>query len=263
MMTLYHYPISTCSQKVRLVLDQKGLDYETKEINLGAGEQHDPEYVKLNPNHVVPTLVHDGEVLIESTRIIEYLDDLVPEPPMRPADAVGRYKVSAWLDDLDKKIQAAAPVLTFAIGPRKMIIQQPEEVWRASANEMPDPAKRAQRLSVLEHGIEAPEFEGAYKTFVDMLDRMEKDLESQPWLSGETFGLADATALPYVLRLEDLALEVLYAEETRPRVNAWFKHVQALPAYDTAVRKWQMTDLTNMFRENGKELWPELQKIAS
>ena len=72
---LHHNGPSTCSQKVRLVLAEKGLDYESREINIQAGEQHDPDYVKLNPNHVVPTLEHAGGVFIESALISEYLDD--------------------------------------------------------------------------------------------------------------------------------------------------------------------------------------------
>ena len=68
-MELYHFGFSTCSQKVRLVLAEKGLDFESHEVNLISGEQHNPEYVKLNPHHVVPTLVDQGQVLIESTLI--------------------------------------------------------------------------------------------------------------------------------------------------------------------------------------------------
>ena len=65
MLALYHNAASTCSQKVRLVLAEKGLEFESREIDLIGGGQHDPEYVKLNPNHVVPTLIHDDAVLIE------------------------------------------------------------------------------------------------------------------------------------------------------------------------------------------------------
>ena len=71
-LTLYHNGPSTCSQKVRLILELKNLSYNSKEVNLLAGEQHDPEYVKLNPNHVVPTLVTKNAVLIESNLILEY-----------------------------------------------------------------------------------------------------------------------------------------------------------------------------------------------
>ena len=76
---LYHYAISTCSQKVRLVLAEKGLEFESHTVDLLAGGQHAVDYVKLNPNHVVPTLVHDGRVLIESSLINEYLDEAFPE----------------------------------------------------------------------------------------------------------------------------------------------------------------------------------------
>jgi hypothetical protein len=70
MIELYHFGFSTCSQKVRLVLAEKGLGFESHEVNLMAGGQHDPAYVKLNPKHVVPTLVHDGRVFVESSLII-------------------------------------------------------------------------------------------------------------------------------------------------------------------------------------------------
>ena len=72
-LTLYHNGPSTCSQKVRLILELKKLDYESKSLDLMSGEQHDPEYVKLNPNHVVPTLVVNDMALIESSVINEYL----------------------------------------------------------------------------------------------------------------------------------------------------------------------------------------------
>ena len=67
MLTLYHNALSTCSQKVRLVLAEKGIEFESKLIDLVSGQQHDAQYVALNPKHVVPTLVVDGEVLRESS----------------------------------------------------------------------------------------------------------------------------------------------------------------------------------------------------
>ena len=86
-LTLYHNGPSTCSQKVRLILELKKLSYNSIDVKLLAGEQHDPEYVKLNPNHVVPTLVTKDSVLIESNLIVEYLDDAYPEIPARPVTA--------------------------------------------------------------------------------------------------------------------------------------------------------------------------------
>lgn len=77
-LTLYHNGPSTCSQKVRLILELKGLEYESKLIDLMSGEQHDSEYIKLNPNHVVPTLVVNENALIESSLINEFLEDAYP-----------------------------------------------------------------------------------------------------------------------------------------------------------------------------------------
>ena len=67
--TLYHHGPSTCSQKVRMILELKNISYESKIIDLLAGEQHEDEYVKLNPNHLVPTLVTDDGVIIELSLI--------------------------------------------------------------------------------------------------------------------------------------------------------------------------------------------------
>ena len=109
-LTLYHHGPSTCSQKVRLILELKKLPYESKEVNLLAGEQHDPEYVKLNPNHVVPTLVTNNGVLIESNLILEYLDDAYPEIPARPSSPEDIHKVRLWMKQIDNFQQYTGPI---------------------------------------------------------------------------------------------------------------------------------------------------------
>ena len=78
--TLYNAPQSTCSQRVRFVLNAKGLPFDEVKLDLLAGDQLKPDYLKLNPNGVVPTLDHDGDVIIDSSVIIEYLDEVSPEP---------------------------------------------------------------------------------------------------------------------------------------------------------------------------------------
>ena len=80
MLTLYHFPSSVCAAKVRLVLHEKELPWESRIIEILKGEQFQPWYVALNPNAVVPTLVHDDQPIVESAVICEYLDDVFPEP---------------------------------------------------------------------------------------------------------------------------------------------------------------------------------------
>lgn len=258
MLELYHNAASTCSQKVRLVLDEKGLEFESHVVDLVAGAQHDPEYVKLNPNHVVPTLVDDGRVFIESSLINEYLDEAYPDTPLRPADPAGRHATRLWIKRVDEKVHPAASVITFAIGARQALLNQPAEVRERNVESIPDPASRAARRSVLEHGVKAPEFAGALARFVDLLDAIQAS--DGTWLSGDAFGLADATVLPYVLRLDHLAMTPLI--EARPRVAEWYAAVQARPSYATAVSAWVPDVIVDLFRKAGEAVWADVEPLT-
>ena len=90
MLELYHHGTSVCAAKPRIVFAEKGLDWFGHYVDILKGEQFAPEYLKLNPKHVVPTLVHDGNVIRESAVIGEYLDEVFPDPPLKPASAVDR-----------------------------------------------------------------------------------------------------------------------------------------------------------------------------
>lgn len=261
MMELYHFGMSTCSQKVRLVLAEKDIPFTSREVNLHAGGQHAPDYVKLNPMHVVPTLVSDGAVYIESSLIIRYLDDLVPARPMQPADAAGRYRIGWWLNYIDKKVHPQAPTLTYAMGPRQVILMQTPEQIEAYINSIPDVADREARRRVIKDGIHAPDFIAALSEFLHMTDSMESAFAESPWLSGDRFGLADATVVPYVLRFEQLGLFPDSATSKHPRVSEWLSHLRARPSYKTAVEDWIFPGATDMMRTHGEALWPEIEQL--
>ncbi len=90
MLELYHNDMSTCAQKVRFALAEKGEKWQSHHLDLRARDHQRPEYLRLNPNAVVPTLVDDGTVIIESTVINEYIDDAFPGPALRPAERWNR-----------------------------------------------------------------------------------------------------------------------------------------------------------------------------
>src|SRR5262249_58833841 len=96
MLLLYRAPHSTCSQKVRMVLHEKCVPFDEVRIDLARKEQLKPEYLALNPNGVVPTLVDDGTPIIESSVICEYLDEKYPHNPLVPHDLVQRARMRAW-----------------------------------------------------------------------------------------------------------------------------------------------------------------------
>ncbi len=262
MIELYHHLISTCSQKVRLVLAEKGLEFESHEVDLVAGEQHDPEYVKLNPNHVVPTLIDDGRILIESTLINEYLDDAYPTLAARPAQATDRHAMRMWTKRIDDKVHPYAGVVTYAIGARPMVLQRTPEQIEESIAAIPDSTRRAARRSVIEHGVKSPEFAPAIAAFVALLDDMESALETSDWLAGDSISLADCAVLPYVIRLDHLAMAPLLAASARPRVADWYARIRQRPSYATAVTDWAPEALVSVFQKNGAEVWPDVEPLT-
>lgn len=262
LLELYHNPVSTCSQKVRLVLAEKELEYESHNIDLLKGEQHSPEYVKINPNHVVPTLVHDDAILFESTLINEYLDDAFQEHPVRPGDALARHAMRMWVRDSDEKLAPVAGFLILAVGTRHVVLAKTPEERGAILAAVADPMKRAKRASLIEHGVNAPEFEPVLRNFLDYLDRMETGLSKAPWLSGNLYGLADAATFPYILRLNQLGMEGLFDTDTRPRTGSWFAAACARPSFESAITSMLPAPLIASLGQYGREAWPEIEEIV-
>jgi maleylacetoacetate isomerase/maleylpyruvate isomerase len=94
-LVLYNYYRSSTSYRARIALHLKNLPFEYKAVSLiqDGGQQHKPDYLRLNPAAEVPTLVHEGRVIAQSMAVIEYLDDVFPQNPLFPKDAFHRAKV--------------------------------------------------------------------------------------------------------------------------------------------------------------------------
>ena len=113
-LALYHNDMSSCAQKVRLILAEKGLEWESRHLDLRAGEHQKDWYIKLNPRAVVPTLIDGDTVVPESNVINEYLDERFPDPPLKPADPFGRARMRLWTKQLDEGVHdAGIAILSF------------------------------------------------------------------------------------------------------------------------------------------------------
>jgi len=176
MIELYHNDMSVCAQKVRFALAEKKLSWKGHHLNLRAGDQQKPEYLKLNPNAVVPTLVDDGTVIIESTVICEYLDDAYSEPSLRPADAAGRGRMRLWTKQLDEGVHAATSVVSSAIAFRYQKLAAGLESLEEFHKKMPDPVKREKSWENITKGVESHYFAEAVKRFDKLVGDMETSL---------------------------------------------------------------------------------------
>jgi maleylacetoacetate isomerase len=94
-LVLYGYWRSSASYRLRMALNLKGLDYEQRFVHLvrDGGQQHLPDYIALNVQAQVPTLIHGGRVLTQSPAVLEYIDEVFPDPPLLPGDPDGRARV--------------------------------------------------------------------------------------------------------------------------------------------------------------------------
>src|SRR5215470_10791717 len=128
MLTLYHGRTSVCSIKARLALAEKGVAFESRLLTL-RGDQFDPDYMKLNPNAVVPTVVHDGKVVIESTVIMHYVDEAFAGVPLMPADPLQRAQVRMTEKLMDEYVHVSCMTITFATANRASLARlKPEEM---------------------------------------------------------------------------------------------------------------------------------------
>lgn len=260
MIELYHNDMSVCAQKVRLALAEKKLIWEGHHLNLRAGDQQKPEFLKLNPNAVVPTLVDNGTVIIESTVINEYLDDSYPEPRLKPEDGAGRARMRLWTKQLDEGVHAATSVVSSAIAFRHQKLAQGMESLEEFHKKMPDPVKREKSWENITKGVESRFFAEAVKRFDKLLADMESSLIDSQWLAGKEISLADIGFTPYVTRLDHLQLQFLW--DKRPHIPAWYDRLRERRSYTEAMEKWFNAAYLPLMKEKGREARAQVKAIV-
>lgn len=260
MIDLYHNDMSVCAQKVRFALAEKKLAWEGHHLNLRAGDQQKPEYLKLNPNAVVPTLVDGDAVIIESTVINEYLDDAYPQPGLKPKDAIARARMRLWTKQLDEGVHAATSVVSSAIAFRYQKLAQGMEALEEFHKKMPDPVKREKSWENITKGVESRFFPEAIRRFDKLLGDMESSLAESAWLAGSDFSLADIGYAPYITRLDHLQLQFLW--DKRPQIPAWYDRLRERRAYTEALEKWFNPAYLPLMKEKGVEAQSKVKAIV-
>jgi glutathione S-transferase len=260
MLELYHTDHSVCSQKVRVCLGEKGLNYVSCELDIVAGEHQTPAYVKLNPQAVVPTLVHDGRPIVDSTIINEYIDDVWPEPSLKPNDPFERQCMRQWTKRLDDKVHYETAVITYGIAFREMQLARltPAEI-KALQDRDPDPDRRARRQEAMDKGMDSRFFHGAVKLYQKLLDDMESTLAQQPWLAGSTYSLADAAYTAYITRVSNLRMLPLL--DQRPHLKSWFERTRGRASYESGIQRFWNPSKVKLLNEKGEAAWPKVLAI--
>src|SRR5476649_393437 len=225
MLTLYNAAHSTCSQKVRICLAEKSLPFEDIKLDLGKGKDHlKPEYLKINPNGVVPTLVDDGNIIIDSSVICEYLEEKYPAIRLVPEDLVQRAKMRAWMRFLEEVPTAAVRVPSFNMG----FLPRYEGLSRAQFEAQQSdirPIRKQFYRRMGPGGFKKEDVEASLDQLGNTCCRMDEALADGPWLLGAQYSLADIIVAPLIDRMADLGFAEIWGGKYQ-RVTEWYQRIQ-------------------------------------
>lgn len=227
MLKLHHSLISTCSQKVRLTLHLKGLEFTSRIVNLGAEEHLTPEYLALNPNGVVPTLEHDDNIILDSSVIMEYLEEAFPQTPLMPDTPVGRAHVRAWMRYIEEVPTVAIRYPSFNDVLVKGFKNLSPQEFEQAAKRRPLRTDFYRRMG--QQGFEKDAVDNSLEQLRQTAKRMSQALENSNYIATSNLTIADLAVIPTFDRMADLGLSHIW--EDLPRVCNWWAEMQSMPAY--------------------------------
>ena len=223
---LYNAPQSTCSQRVRYALHAKRLAFKEHKLDLFAGDQLKPEYLAINPNGVVPALVHKGRPVIDSAVILEYLEDIGPaNTAMRPADPVDAANMRAMMRFIDEVPTPAVRVPSYNLAFLPHFQSMSETEFQALADSKP--LRREFLLKMGRTGFPKADMDEALGRLRRGVERMAQWLDacSGPWLMGSDLSCADIAIMPVIVRMDDINLGYLW--DDRPEIGRWLDRIRA------------------------------------
>lgn len=237
-MRLFHAWLSSASRRVRLCLAEKNIAYESVAVDLSKQEQHAPEFLAMNPNGVVPALeIAPGRFLHESSTICEYLDDTVPEPPLRPVDPYALAQMRNFVRWTDEKSLPHLLILNWSLMLQSTAQQWSDQELQDKLARIPTAERREAWVRIARKPYTEEEKAEALRKLLLLVERMEDMLGAaqapSTWLIGGAYSLADIAAAPFIARIAEIEPAAL-AETAHPRVHRWWQAMQQRPAFAAA-----------------------------
>lgn len=261
MLKLFHNDMSVCAQKVRMLMCAKELEWESEHLNLRTGDQYKPEFVKLSPKALVPVLIHNENVILESNVIVEYLEDSFPSNPMFPSEPALRAKTRWWLVQLDAGLHTHIAAISFCLAFRFQLLERykTEEELQHFISNMPDPSRKAFMQDTIPNGVKSERLKFALFAYSKVLADIGNALETNPWLVGKDMTAADIAYIPYIERLQQLGLSKWW--DDKPQINRWLEKLRATSGYQQGIEKWKNKNYTDMMSSLAKENWESISSL--
>jgi len=231
---LYHFSMSNCSQKARLCLEEKGLQWTSHPVDLLNSQHLTPEFVAINPKGLVPVLVHDGVVVTESSDIIDYLDQHFPNPPLRPSDPVERERMYRWLKLWDET-QISLKTLSHNTILKGRTTEMRNQMGRLESLVKNDELVDFMREFTSEQGLSRERLARSTQWIVQILTEMDERLAQHRWLAGDAFSLAD---LAWGIDIHRFEL-IKFPMERYAAMLAWYRRIEARPGFQRMVLDYE------------------------
>lgn len=248
---LYHAGRSNCSARVRFLLEEKRLPWVSHYVDIYQRANVTPEYFGINPKGLVPSLVHDGRVIVESNDILLYLEAAFPQPGFTPAADGDRARMNTWLQRSGDIHLPGIKTFAYAKQHAANVVKTPEEVALYRTLQK-DPA-----LLVFhgKHDLPGQSFtrtdiDGATALLRTALGDMNTILADADWLVGNTCTLADISWAPSITTLQGVGFPVA----DFPQVQDWYRRITERRTFQRAVTVWRERAITGVVTiEPGKD----------
>ena len=229
---LFHFSTSNCSMRVRLVLEEKKLDWVDRYVDLRKQENLTKEYFAIHPQGLVPAIIHDGTIVYESADILLYLEEQFPEIPMVPSDPEKRTEMEDWLEWT--RVNHVRAIKTWAYGRNKKPTKTPESMKLLAELQKDKSLVEFHKLTLSDGGIPEEMIQKAEDMLLGAFSKIDRNLESGDFILGDHVTLADIAWIPQYSLLQ----RNHFPFEQFPNFMDWVARWKARPSYKEAVVKW-------------------------
>ena len=232
---LYHANRSNCSARVRLLLEEKELDWTSHHVDLGKKENISEEYFGINPKGVVPALVHDGTVITESNDILIYLETKFPDPGFRAVSSDRQPEIDRWLKmSGDLHIPGIKTFQYYNLN--AALLEKTDEELARYRRLQSDPELLAFHGKHSEgRSFSAADADGAAALLDECFEEQERAIADGGWLVGASYTLADISWSPTVTTL----LAGGFDFGRYPNIQEWYARISRRPQFERAVFEWR------------------------
>ena len=228
--TLYHWEPNANSGKPMLALMEKGVAFDSRYLDMLSFDQHKPDYLAINPQGTIPAMRHGERILVESTAIMEYVNEAFAGPPLMPGDARDRWRIRWWMKFMDQWLAPSFSMFgwKYFVGPNALKSHGEDKLAEAIAR-IPLPERQVAWRKAIYGLFSEQEMAESGRRIGVGIRMLEGELGKREWLASDHYSLADVNGfnLAYAMPLSQPHLS---NDDLTPNIMRWLRAIYKRPA---------------------------------